>query len=273
MKKIIALLAVGFLAMACNKIDKPLKDKYGFINFSDSTNKVVLIEEFTGVKCNNCPAGARKIQGYLDAYPNNVVTMAIHSSNFAVPDQEHPGDFRTAVGTQLYNFFQPIGVPSAMFDRVGYAENKHTKLTKNWDEALTEELAKPAQLEIATTFTFNSGTNTFDLKANVRALSALDNHPNLYLSAFLIEDGIISPQTDGSELVENYEHNHMLRAAFNGAFGTSISSAGMTENQIISKSFSLAADPQWKPENCAVIVFVYDHDSYEVLQAHHGELE
>lgn len=43
------------------------------------SDRVVLIEDFTGVKCPNCPNAAREITSLMGRYPKNVVAVAYHT--------------------------------------------------------------------------------------------------------------------------------------------------------------------------------------------------
>ncbi len=258
-------------ALACDKIDQPLQNELGFIKLPDSTNKVVLLEEFTGADCNNCPKAAEKAQDYLASFPGRVVVLSIHESNFAVPDAEHPIDYRVPSGTELYQFFSPIGVPSGMFDRKGYPDDEHSKLIGDWDDAMVEALKDTALLEITSDFEYDDVTDEFSLRVNVRALENIAD-ADLYLSTFLIEDSIVSPQTlPNGSIKDDYVHMHMLRASFEGGgFGDQIAPNSMNDEQIITRNYSLARDAKWNPDHCSAVVFVYNRNTYEVLQAHHA---
>ena len=87
---------------------------------------------------------------------------------------------------------------------------------------------------------------------------------------YLVESHIIDWQLDNGVDIENYEHNHVLRAGMNGEWGTDVTALaqGDTE-QFVS---DIVADANWVRENCEIVAFVYDADSYEVLQAVHAHL-
>lgn len=269
MKKYIWPLLLLAFTISCDTIDDPLKNDLGFIDLPDSTNKVVLIEEFTGADCNNCPNAVERIHDYLESFPGRLVVLSIHESNFAVPDAEHPIDYRVPEGTELYKFFAPIGVPSGMFDRKGYPDS-HSKLLGDWDNAITAALAEKASIEINASFQYDTLANEIRLQTSSNAVERLENNEDLYLSAFLIEDSIISPQTmPNGSIKEDYVHMHMLRAGFNGPWGTSVPSGSVPEHN----EFSLAIKPEWNLKNCSAVVFVYDRNTHEVLQAHHAHYE
>ncbi|MEZ4950364.1 MAG: hypothetical protein R2784_13400 [Saprospiraceae bacterium] len=50
-----------------------------------SSNRKVIIEEFTGAGCVNCPAGSAEIEVYWHSFPNNLIAVSIHTGTFARP--------------------------------------------------------------------------------------------------------------------------------------------------------------------------------------------
>ncbi len=270
MKKALLLLAI--IISSCDEVDQPLENEFGFLPFPESTNKRVLVEDFTGVKCNNCPEAAEKAKTYEEQNPGQVVILGIHAGNFAVPGEKHPIDFRTKEGRELFQFFNPIGVPSGMFDRTGYPDDEHSKLLGEWDKTMNQRLGAPAPCEIRPILTYENSNKTFSLKVSVAFLENVETE--IFLSTFLAEDSIIGPQTmpDGS-INKSYVHNHVLRASFNGIFGESLI-VGPKNGDIAQKNMALSSqNSQWIIKNCSAIIFVYDRSTYEVLQAHHAELE
>src|SRR4051812_31063464 len=71
--------------------------------------RVVIIEEFTGVKCPNCPAGSTLIKSLVQANPDNVAAIGVQIFGFnlanPVDDQgvKTRTDNRTQDGTDLAN--------------------------------------------------------------------------------------------------------------------------------------------------------------------------
>lgn len=261
-------MLTALAVMGCEKVDQPLKNELGFIELPDSTSKVVLLEEFTGADCNNCPPAAERAQEYLQSFPGKVVIVSIHEGNFAVPDAEHPIDYRVPVGTELFKFFKPYGVPAGLFDRLGYPEDEHINLFGKWNTAFTTAIAREASLDITANFVYDTTDQNFSVRANIRAIDEVPD-ANLYLSVYLLEDSIVSPQTmPNGSIKEDYVHNHMLRASFNGAFGTEITTGTISAGEIITRNFSLKKEPEWNAANCSAAIFVYDRNTYEVIQAH-----
>ena len=78
----------------------------------------------------------------------------------------------------------------------------------------------------------------------------------------ITEDGIIYKQIDGSELIEKYEHNHVLRKVINGTWGSNI----QLSSTLSTYSYDYNLEDSWVRRNCNIVAFVYDNTNKEVLQ-------
>ena len=113
-------------------------------------------------------------------------------------------------------------------------------------------------------YNFRSGVDSISKFKGIDDLSGR----NLYWAAFLVEDGVVATQKmpDGSKN-SNYVQNHVLRTGFNTAFGTPIDNFDGLPNSVSCDSRQIVLDPDWKWEECGIVLYVYDRDTYEVFQA------
>ncbi|MEQ9261780.1 MAG: Omp28 family outer membrane lipoprotein [Owenweeksia sp.] len=270
MKKLIVCSFLFSAAlMSCNKIDQPLKNEYGFAPLPDSSSKVVLLEEFTGTSCNNCPEAAEKARELYETFPGQVVLLAIHAGGFSIPNDKHPQDFRTQTGNDIYNFFRPQGVPSGMFDRSGHPDPGAPLFPSKWDAAIVEELNKPAVLALTPAFNFDETKKELNLRTEIVATSNLPEG-DYFFSAFVYEDSIVAPQTleDGVSIDYDYVHMHMLRGSFTGnSFGESVVEGTLNNGAAYAKAYTIKADEKWNPEHLGAVFFLYDRNTYEIIQA------
>ena len=51
---------------------------------TDSQNKKVILEEYTGIYCGYCPDGHSRAQALKNQYPNDVFLINIHVGGYAV---------------------------------------------------------------------------------------------------------------------------------------------------------------------------------------------
>ncbi|AEV32898.1 Outer membrane protein Omp28 [Owenweeksia hongkongensis DSM 17368] len=276
MKKAIILLAMAAFFSSCDKIDNPIKQTGTScgdceVQPTDTfvTKKAVLIEEFTGVTCNNCPKAAAEAKRLMDLYPDQVHLISIHSSNFAVPTTEYPADFRTTEGTEIYDFTDPIGVPSGLIDRSDFGTNSFSKFYNVWANKVDDILASTpvAAIGIKAVVNADESSRTVCLTPKFKAIADVSGR-DIYWSAYLVENDIMAAQKmpDGSHN-DSYIHKHVLRTSFNTAFGTPIENFDGSPNSVSCDSRQIVVDSEWEWSNCNIVLYVYDHDTYEVIQS------
>jgi len=247
-------------------------------------SRVVLIEEFTGVTCSNCPAGHVILAAIDSAHPNNVAIMGIQIignpqteplNNPSLTPVKTNNDNRTQVGTDLSNsIYLNVGsIPSGGVDRVPVAGS--LLLGRNdWPNAVNNRLTVAPPANITLTKTYDSVAKKVSLKVHVAYTSAVTVHQNLTVA--LIENNVIDAQefspTDPIPFVQNYVHKHVLRDIITPAAGTAILGTMSTipAGEVYERTFDYTLPNNvLVPANCAFIAFVSnnDGDNKEVNQA------
>ncbi|MFA5783227.1 MAG: hypothetical protein WC868_13255, partial [Bacteroidales bacterium] len=111
MKKIIYFLCVvlnSIFLFSCDKINPPYIENTTNNNTGDTVKKV-LLEEFTGHQCPNCPQGAIIAQQLKAIYGEKLILISIHAGDFAEPGTgEFAYDFRSSTGNDINSFFTPM---------------------------------------------------------------------------------------------------------------------------------------------------------------------
>ncbi len=258
-----------FIVSACDVIDKPLKENEGN-TCGDETLPIpirkILVEDYTGQKCNNCPLAAEVLHEIKADYCDHIIPIAVHVGSFATPSGSiFPNDYRTIAGTELDDFYgiSSIGLPQGMVNRMSYQD--YTVLNKdNWRAAVHALFQTPPDVDIQITTTYDTLQNKIYADINITTLNAMNF--DLNIGAYLTEDSIISPQLSHEGIISNYVHRHMLRAAPLGAFGESLASSASIGNKF-SKSITFEADTVWKPEHCELIIFVSNAETGQIIQA------
>ena len=280
MKKgiLVITLLTGFFITSCDKIDAPYIKTDNTVNtdveFPDidpsQVVRHILVEEFTGQQCPNCPSqGHIPLKELLESDPT-VVPVAIHAGSFAIPTGNYPNDFRTDIGNKLYSQFVTGGIPCAMINRVKY-NGSYAITSQNWNAAIAEI----DRNDIVGAIQIINKTDGDALTVHTKTTILKDYENKLILSVFLTEDSIVGPQLDGSERIEEYVHNHLLRAAVNGTDGAYLSQSGLVEkDSSYTKSYGLSfADKNWRKEHCKIVAFIFDSETQEVLQAETAAVE
>lgn len=275
MKKIFVIITVlaAVLFFGCDRIEGPYlvpsENEDVTVTFPDldvsSVYRKVLIEEYTGHRCMNCPGGHRKLEELHNRFGDTLVTVGIHAGALAVPDaaEGYPYDFRTSVGNELAQEFTIDGIPAAIINRYpvvgGWGPDRWLSKINAVDRSIPL-----AAIQLINEF--NAQTGVLKANAQVTLLQPCSNP--LRLALYLIEDGIVKPQLDGSDYVADYVHNHVLRASLNGTYGTLLNTNGYLET---GKGYTLAhkinvSEHDWNPANCTVVAILYDRTAGDVLQ-------
>ncbi|MBL4708266.1 MAG: Omp28-related outer membrane protein [Flavobacteriales bacterium] len=302
MRKITILLFSLALFNACDKIDDPIPDSIGTtvqigdiqyvadpsLNIStdsildfiasktwdsitgpnNSSQRFVVLEEFTGHKCRACPNGAREIQRLVGEYGDQLIPIAIHSTNsFAAPEPSgnmYRTDFRLQSGKgETYRIDLNIGaLPQGIVSRTTTSGRQISQ----WegDFLALKDDSPVAALSIKS---FYTSSDSFLIRVQLE-IEWLVTLPETYkLQVDLLESNIIDWQLDGTVDIEHYNHKHVLRKLVNDTYGIQLKTAVAGERENFQYITTLSS--AWKPENMEVVAFIFDSDpnSYKIVQA------
>ena len=226
-----------------------------------------LFEEFTGTRCTNCPDGHQELKNLKIIFGDTMITIGIHASSLAEPNNEYPYDFRVEEGKQLYVDFVGSYVPFGVLNRTSYSGNdvKIPPLSDAWKNAIQQrDTAVYAAIQIINQYDEQRQAVVSNAK-----ITMLQDYPNpLYVAFYIIEDKIIKPQLNHGVHIPNYEHSHVLRGSMNGTYGKPLNGSGILPKDTACimayrKSFY---GKDWVKENCQVVVFLRDNTTGKVLQ-------
>jgi hypothetical protein len=266
LSSIVAVLSILFLA-GCTEKPVVIPD---FV--APESDRVVLLEELTGVSCPNCPTGAAKVEDLLQLYKGQLVAIAVHGEFDAEPLAGYSQfDFRTDEAKALEDYLKPFwGKPSAAINRV-HNENGELGIigVDTWGGYIEDELAKPHTLDIALSTEYDETSRGLTVKLGFLPLHKLDGNYNF--SVAITESHIIDAQKNQSEIIPEFEHNNVFRKMLTQVTGDPLGS-DLTANEIINKTlqFTLPThEDLWVAENCHVVAFVtrIEGDTKHVLQA------
>lgn len=284
--KISALfLILFFLISSCDKITFPYTEGGNSGNTVDTIRKV-LLEDFTGHRCTNCPQSHKVAADLQDYYGKQLIVVAIHATTLAKPKPPtFVNDFRTAEGTELSNFFQVPFVPIGMVNRVkqsngGYLVDKGafaTEVSKQIDS-----LPQEPDIFIQLDPTFNTGDSTINLQTDVTFLNSSLTTGKYNLCVMITESDIISPQSNNDPSlgttpeILDYSHQHMLRGMLTTTWGDEVLDGAPSNNLVVHKNYSgFKLGNDWVPKNCHIVAFVYHADGsneYQIVQAEEVKL-
>ncbi len=228
---------------------------------SISGERTILVEEFSGARCPNCPQGTQELANLKSIYKERLVIVTIHAGDFAFKYDDSRYDFTTAEGNSLLEFLgNPIGYPSAVINRtIPAGQADFQTFSSKWSTAISEEAAKPRQLRIDILLDYDADTRNLSIDVEISALEDLDLPTRL--TVLIKEDHIVDPQADRAAeqgIVKDYNHVHVLRRILTDFQGDPLANA-LSAFQPIQRTFSIdlpAEDGWWKADDLTVVAFV-----------------
>ncbi|MFN3917301.1 MAG: Omp28-related outer membrane protein [Flavobacteriales bacterium] len=289
-------LAIMVFFTSCNYIKDPLvpvaqvnENCDTIFNFSPTTNtkKNVLIEDFTGHNCNNCPTAAAIATNMSDsASVAEIIVVALHADVGAFnsvqnnPDGSYSTDWRTEEAIQIFNYFVPgSGLPAGMINRIQTAGN-YNVLYWNWASFISNNTgySQPADVSIQSKAEMLSD-RTICLKVEVEFLNSMNG--NYRVASYLVEDSIVDWQKmPNNSNNPNYLHRHVKRDMF-GHIGINEGNTSGTGNiwgdEIPGSTFNVGdkfrfissldkVKASWKKQHLYVVTFVFDNNTKEIIQ-------
>ncbi len=258
----IALSLVLLLTIACKtRIITPVVPE---------GDRVVLIEEFTGKGCTNCPKGSRELDNLLAIYGSQLVVVSIHAGFFANPQFFPLGqyDLRTQEGEQIFALLGPnLGYPSAVVNRKKFSGD-YQHGANAWAGFVAAEITEEPDVEFTVDAEFDPVSRSMLIVVEGRA--RVDVGFPVYIGVMVTESGIIDAQDDqeAGGIVEDYEHKHVLRTMF-----TPHNGEWLVDNLNLGDGFSShhagTLAEHWDAARCEVVVFLARRDggNLDVLQA------
>lgn len=288
MKRSVLLLLVIFsvIIISCDKVTHPYENTSSsggplvgnnFVTRSNaavSNSKKVLLEDYTGAYCGNCPPAAIVAQSLAAQYSPSVVAIAVHGGFYAWKHGlDYPGTFSTSIAEEWDGSATGFGVsfvgnPNGMVNRKNFPGDGLIQSNTKWPTTVLIALQDPFYVKLDVVTKYDSMLRA--LNAEIKATFKTTYTNNINVCAVIIEDGIIGHQKDYSknpDLVQDYEFDHMLRAGMNGNWGGPLKSAPVAVNdsaKVTVSGFSL--DTQYNDKQVSVVVFAYDAVTKEVLQ-------
>ncbi len=252
-------------------IDRPTVGPRETVDTSGTPVRHILIEEFTGAACVNCPQGAQVIQNLVNVYGTRLIPVSIHTGFFANPLATSMYDFRTPEGAELDALIGPVqAYPSASINRKLFpGENSRVTNSSTWAGYVASELEIDPVLGIDIINVYDS--NTRELEVTVSSTFIESVTADLSLSVMITENNIVDAQVDNTGLIPMYTHKHVLREMLTSANGAPM--AGVASGETIVQTFSFTLPADWVDSNCHVVAFVHQSPpDLEILQAAEASL-
>lgn len=257
------------LFTVCDKIDgSPYQTGVNNGGEPTLTDKSVLLFEFTGHRCPNCPEAAIRIHELEMSYGSQIIAVAVHAGYFSIQvGTTYSANYQTEFGNALNELVKPSGYPKGV---MGTLEGSKQISYGNFETALLDNLAIKTAISIKIDNELNNNTLTTKVTLeNVNGEEELIS--NLAVVSVLVENGIVSPQLNGNEIIEDYEHNHVLRGGLSATiYGDEIT---FDTNNTFVKNYAKELNETWVKNNMQVVSYVFNTETLDVLQARSAPLQ
>ncbi|MDE6392221.1 MAG: Omp28 family outer membrane lipoprotein [Muribaculaceae bacterium] len=259
------LTAIAALSMAalvsCDDVSP--NDRY-ILGESVKAERGVLLEDFTGQACINCPDAHKVIEQLEERYgEDKLIAVSIHCGGFGLSTSRT--DFssgRIGLMTEEGNaIMEAYGIQSFPMGVINMGSPMVYDL---WPTEVRNAIKVETDVNIDLDAEYvpdsrdgeNGYFGTIDIKAEVK--SGTDRIADIQF--WIIENGIVATQRSTAGTMEDYVHNNVFRAqVFSGLRGSQISLvAGLpteTEGSIANR---WTDKEHWVPENISVVAFVSD---------------
>lgn len=289
MKKLAILLlfaASAVLFIRCDKIEPPYTE--GEIpdttacpapTFPADTHhvKTVLIEEYTGHTCVNCPSAAVTAHDILNTYGEKAVLMCIHAGYFAETEAgNYSLDLNSVPGTDLHDYIGIDANPAATFNRKFVGGNRIFTAYTGWESTFIQVQDTIPVLDMQMITNYDAASRKVCIHVQTEYLTELSG--TLKIAFYITEDSLVGYQKNNNTAVgtipdiSNYVFMHVLRGAVSGAWGTDLSTTTIPAGTKIITSRPYTLNAAWNAENCHIIAVVYKDDTDEILQVVEGDV-
>ena len=252
--------------------------------------KRVVLEEYTGTTCPNCPQGILAIENLEKLFGDQIIPVSLHT---------YTGDPYSTTALESYSYsLGLVAAPSGMIQRNGWivspmgTDDDGNVIFSNgyglWQDMVAAELNNPTYLELSVPQA-TIDNETRDIKLNVQIESAL-NMKNQYINVFpvALEDGLINSQDNnfyiyddpefgewgkngkyGSATAYNVTHNDVVRTYWGSITGTNIGfpqkfEAGEKYSQELTLSYPESVEVH---ENGKIVLMIIDGNTGVTLNA------
>lgn len=234
----------------------------------------VMLEEFTGHQCGNCPTASEiAIKLRDETFKDEMVLVTIHAGGLANWDSSASKfnvNYTTDPGDEFFDFFFPAdAVPFALVNRTQLNPDFYLYGQAQWESKISELIAIAPEAGIRITPCFNDSSRELLMITDVKFLVDVTNKE--HLSLFLIEDKVKGWQKDyrlpsSEESIKDYEHHDMFRAAMNGTWGQPLSMETILEGTTFRDTSSYTIPDYIDADHCKVVAFIHNFETREVRQ-------
>lgn len=202
----------------------------------------VLLVEFSGVGCVNCPYASAEAARLEEAYREQLIVVEMHPADNPFTTAQPRYDYTCDAANEYYRYFG--GKASTPFPTgvINFSQSNDSYFIDypSWGSVVTQALRQPGKANFTLSTRTDAATRTL-----LTEISDIKGDGVFVL--WLIEDSVIGAQSmpDGT-IKTDYVHNHLLRETIGGIWGDNRLTAEFT------------IPDKYDIYNCAVVALMLD---------------
>lgn len=227
----------------------------------------VLLVEFTGFQCINCPLAAAEAHNLQERYPEHLVVVAMHPKTVQL--SRHP----LLMCPEADTYFRALGGSATTGLPTGSLNMSSSLLSyTDWAGAfIRSAVATPSVAVDMVSEPLAAPTDTVR-RATITLTSVTNQPASMRVLLWLLEDDVIAPQKqpDGSTVTDNH-HQHVLRGELlsEDGWGEALT---LRDSRTILASYVLPSSVI-NPANCSLVAVVLDEETRETLNVKQIKLQ
>ncbi|MGN0220900.1 MAG: Omp28 family outer membrane lipoprotein [Prevotella sp.] len=249
MKAIIpSLITLASLLAACSNVSE---DERLIYVEPAPVNTTVLVEEYSGQLCVNCPTGAAELEKLEEQYGDNLAVITYHGGLYAINPGEYEGvlGLGTDYGALMEKAYGINGKPCIVINAL---TTNNTVLT--WATDVAAAFRRISDVSLSGEAIYDEASSSIQIQITGACNSVYDGD----LQVVLTESGIVAPQMMPDNTSNNsYVHNNVFRATVNGETGEPFA-VSVADIDGVSRSYTVYVEEEykWNPANMRVVAYV-----------------
>ena len=273
---LIVVWLITLMLQSCDKISSP----YAVVKNSNIKDTVmswdtvvavrrVLLEDYTGHKCVNCPEATIAGKALEAQYGGKLIMIEVHAGYYALPGTgDYTLDLRTQAAEDWNNEFGITNNPSGLVNRKIFGTQRILTFDV-WGASISQIISTAPDAEMIMTCTYDTSTRIVKPVVYTRFINQLQGTYKIILC--VLENGIIGAQKNNNPSVGptpdwfNYTFDDVVRGSVNGSWGETLTTSVNTSTTYLGR-FSFALNTAWKYKNCYILAIVYNDKTKEIVQ-------
>ena len=224
---------------------------------SESFTRRILVEDFTGQGCVNCPIGAQLLtQLKEEVYGERMITVSMHAGGLSLGYPLH-----SEIAEEYMNALSVKNNPALGINK----KTAWDGVIDNWTSLISQEAAdETADMDI----TMASTLNGRELEVLYSVDFCNDVTDSLGVQIYLIENDIIDYQSTPQGHNEEYQHNHVFRMSLNDVWGKTLKGESgeiryLKGEKYYGSTAKVTIPEDYNIDNCALVGYVFTYSDDE----------